>query len=453
MDIAISASPDQDFAHFIQGSEHRAFVFEFPQYYLPGSPVVALLAVLVAMPGGYKAVTVTDKIAEGKAWLAARELMSSNLRDFSETVAAPILSLEGGWKLQAVNIPKPWGQEIWYTGIEARGQSRVTDGKFSVPLPWILALGTGLLLAPGCREPNLLKILDPLEEEVFGDLYFELHEEKQEVYVVTGISRVAWPGGKGAIRYGFSPEVRGRYADDEAFRQAYLETVRHYEKVRRSIDARVDEFRAAENIPMNEPVDAQILKTWLSRIPAEMQREERAARQAMNAFTHMVALELGDVVKVATRTPHALQHGVRTVEFQTPVYERKILSFVQKVLTQEHWNTDEAVSLMRLEPGEVEVLPLLEETAGYRLEQVVAFDDFVVYRLTLQAGNVYRLPAVAHYRVLFIVSGELSLDGLGLSPEEAALVPATVGLSALHNPGKSGAVCLISVPQRPEYPK
>lgn len=406
-----------------------------------------LLAVLLRMDGGRRTMVVTDKVAEGMALLASREPASLNLKEFAEAVAAPAVSLEGGWKLQTVCIPKPWGQEIWYTGIEARGQSRVTDGRFSVPLPWLLALAPDTLLAPGCREPNLLKILDPLDEEVFGDLYFELHEEKQEVYVVTGVSRTAWPRGEGAIRYGFCPEVRASYPDDASFRQAYLSAVRQYEKVRRSIDTRIDEFRIAENVPVNEPVDAQTLKAWLARIPPEMLREELSARRAMNRFTHMVPLSLGDVVKVATRTPHALQHGVRTVEFQTPVYERKILSFAQKVLTQAHWNTDEAVSMMRLEPGAVEVLPLLEETADYRLEQVVAFDDFEVFRLTLLAGRHYSLPERDHYRVLYMVDGELSLGAQNLVAEEAVLIPATAAFLSLHNPGISGdAVCLISRP-------
>src|SRR5690625_7657891 len=46
----------------------------------------------------------------------------------------------------------------------------------------------------------------PLPVEVVGDLYFELHEEKREVYVVTSIDPQAWPEGIGAIRYGRSEE-------------------------------------------------------------------------------------------------------------------------------------------------------------------------------------------------------------------------------------------------------
>src|SRR5690606_5726198 len=122
-----------------------------------------------------------------------------------------------------------------------------------------------------------------------------------------------------AIRYGFDAQVRREYGDDEAFRCAFLQSVREYETLRRIVDERIDGFRVEEGIGLNEPVDAQRLKRWLQRIPADIHAREQAARQRMNAFTHMVALEVGDVIKVATLTPHALQHGVRTVEFQTPV--------------------------------------------------------------------------------------------------------------------------------------
>src|SRR5690606_9372855 len=127
-------------------------------------------------------------------------------------------------------------------------------------------------------------------------------------------------------------------------------------------------------------------------------------RQAMNDFAHVVPLKVGDVVKVDCLIPHGLQHGVRAVEFQTPVYERKILSFAQKVLTQNHWDTDKAVQLMRLDHGAVENLAVVEKTPAFCLEQVVAFDDFFVYRLTLKPKGKYRFPCRGSYFLLMIIA-------------------------------------------------
>jgi len=444
--ILHTSSPDQELARFLQGARDCAFTFDFVQYFLPETPVVRLLAVLTHAADDIPIALISDRVSEGIALLETQTADTGARQALSALLETPWIPLAGIWKLAAVNIPKPWGQEIWYTGIEARGQSQVTDGSYSLPLPWLLALDPDRLLMPGCREPNLLKILDPLPEEVFGDLYFELHEEKREVYVVSNVSREAWPDGRGAIRYGFDPQVRASYGDDGAFRRAFFAAVQAYEEVRRQIDARVDRLRERDGVALDQPVDAPTLKRWLAELPTDLHAREQAAREAMNAFTHMVPLQTGDVVKVATLTPHALQHGVRTVEFQTPVYERKILSFAQKVLTQSHWDTREAVQLMSLEPGSVETLPLLEESDGHRSEQVVRFEDFVVYRLTLMPGASHQVEDNGTYRVLFAVTPGVAVATLELAPEDAVLIPATATRVALRNLGESPAVCLISVP-------
>ena len=135
-----------------------------------------------------------------------------------------VFSLADPCLLQPVAIKKPWGQEIWYTGIEARGESRI------LPQPeadTALPLGTYLALAPeyltSGQTPLLLKILDPLPTPVLGELYLEVHETKQEAYVVTGIDPSAWPDGKGRIRFGINQQHRQTFSDDQAFRAAFLD--------------------------------------------------------------------------------------------------------------------------------------------------------------------------------------------------------------------------------------
>lgn len=430
----------------LSGDRAGVFSFEFVQRYLPGAPLVELVVAVAPGAGGGASLLISDQVAAVGQWFAGGVPDGDTLAQCARAVGAPVLCLTEVVKLSPVHIPKPWGQEIWYTGIEQRGQSGVTDGNSRIPLPWLLALGAERLLAEGVAEPNLLKILDPLPEEAFGDLYFELHQEKCEVYVVTAVADSAWPDGRGAIRYGFDPVLRSRYGDDKAFRAAFLQAVREYESVRRQIDRQIDDFRARDGVATNAPVSAQTLKAWLAEIPAAWQARELSARQAMDAFTHMVPLAIGDVVKVARLSPHALQHGVRTVEFQTPVYERKILSFGQKVLTQEHWDTEEAVRQMSLEAGQVEVLPVVASNELFTLEQVVAFDDFRVYRLTLVPGGECVLAAVDSYKVVMVVQGEVTLGRQTLAAEEAGLVLRTVANCRVTNSGAGDAVCLVSVP-------
>ncbi|MCB1614613.1 MAG: hypothetical protein KDI30_01240, partial [Pseudomonadales bacterium] len=244
--------------------------------------------------------------------------------------------------LEPVHIPKPWGQEIWFTGIEARGQASICSASGKTLLPYVLPLFQPI---DQLSSPVLLKVLDPSSEPVYGDLYFELHTRKQEVYVVTHVDHQAWPKGEGAIRFGFCKKKRSLYASDEDFKAAYLEAVQSYRAVRQQIDVYYDELKLSTGLPLNEPVPLETLKAWAETLPVETQTLERQLREEMHSFTGMQSLAVGDVLAVPCLVPHALQHGVRTVEFQTPVYERKILSFAQKVLTQSDWDTGEALSL------------------------------------------------------------------------------------------------------------
>jgi len=151
--------------------------------------------------------------------------------------------------------------------------------------------------------------------------------------------------------------------------------------------------------------------------------QERQHRSEMDSFTNMKPLKVGDVVKVPLLTPHSLQHGVRTIEFQTPVYERKILSFGQKVLTQAHWDTPEAVAKMRLGQPESEALEVLQQGQGVLVERIVDFDDFEVRRVCLDSGQALDDLIVEQYALLMVVEGFLQLSGVLYSAEKALLLP------------------------------
>ena len=294
-------------------------------------------------------------------------------------------------RLEPVCIPKPWGQEIWYTGMEARGESQVRSGTDqSVPLSvWLDADAS----ASSHRETVLLlKILDPSPEPVTGDLYFEVHSEKREVYVVTHIDQTAWPTGHGAIRFGMNQHRRGEFASDDAFRSSYLQAVQSYEKVRRAIDTGTQ----SPFIVM----------------------QEMALRDRMEAFTHLRELRIGDVVHVPTWFPHALQHGVRVVEFQTATYERLIVSFAQKVLTQNHWDTAAAVAGMSLDLGADQT----PEVVASGIERIARFDHFNVWRVNSAAGE-FSLPPHLPYAVMMAVGGAVRAGGLVLAGEDAAFIP------------------------------
>jgi hypothetical protein len=330
------------------------------------------------------------------------------------------VDLDAPVALEPVAIPKPWGREIWYTGIEARGESAVRTGGATLPLSRYLALAPQHLVRG--RAPVLLKILDPRPEPLLGDLYFEVHREKQEVYVVTSVDRDAWPDGRGRIRFGMNQALRAKYADDAAFRADYLRAVTEYEQIRRASDA------GAHVAPASEA----------------------AARANMERFTALRPLAPGDVVVVPTWLPHSLQHGVRVVEFQTPTYERYILSFAQRVLTQPHWDTAYAVPRMTLDaPPD----PCFEPVAP-GVERIVAFADFRVWRVSIAPGAAFDLPGHTDYALCMVVEGLVEIGALTLEAEQAALVPGATladparrqALAGVRNPGDVPVTLLVAAP-------
>ena len=150
--------------------------------------------------------------------------------------------------------------------------------------------------------------------------------------------------------------MREQYPDDPAFRRAFLEAVQDYEVVRRRIDA-----------GQAQPEDVE---------------QEAMLRNQMEAFTDFQPLSVADVVKVPTWTPHALQHGVRVVEFQTATYERFIISFAQQVVTQDHWDSEHAISNMQTlikHYSRVKNYSLMTlEHASY-VKRLVSFDNHYVF--------------------------------------------------------------------------
>jgi len=385
---------------------------------------------------------------------ASRCDTTSTLTRIAEQLETAVFDLSRPLLLQPVHIPKPWGREIWFTGVEARGVCHFAQNGGTVPIPWLSQICGSLLYGNADSTLVLLKILDPLAEVVFGDLYVELHEKKQEVYVVTHIDKTAWPAGVGGIRFGFNQTKRAQFSDDAAFKTAYLTAVRQYRAVRLEIDTLLDAMRVNAGIALDAAVSVSQQKAWLADVTPQLQTQERALREEMDSFYGHLPLQLGDVIKVPCLVPHSLQHGVRTIEFQTPVYERKILSFAQKVLTQGHWDTEQAMSLSQVTPAMVGELEPVPSASGATVERIVDFDTFEVFRITLEAGKALaldRLSANCAYLEVMTVSGHLSAAGTVLSPSEALLIPHKC-LNKTLIASNEAAVAVVACPKtRPLY--
>ena len=358
---------------------------------------ISLTAIYVVCDNRVR-VAVTDQLlvadtslspqAQYQDWVSAHQLVDADPQ-------APL-------RLATQTIDKPWGQEIWYTGVERRGVCNFVAGKAVTPIPWLQAVLPDAVAGEPGQALVLLKILDPSPQPVLGDLYFELHEAKREAYVVTGINRQAWPDGIGYIRYGFDPLQIASCPSPEAFREEYLNAVTAYERQRRLLDTLTAEGKTPSSVQL---------------------ATERQLREYMDSYTAMRPVQKGDVVQVPVLLPHALQHGVRVIEFQTPTYERKIVSFAQKVLTQDHWDSQEAVASMLLEPPGEPAPVHRPSPEGITIEQIVDFPDFEVERVTMVRGARWLAEASTTYRLLIVLEGELTLAGVAYAAEQAVLLP------------------------------
>ena len=369
--------------------------FELHPWWLDQAAPIPLTALYCLDASGLR-VAVTE-LALCDAALSATDLFHHWVAQHRLLAAEPGVALE----LLPTAVAKPWGREVWYSAVESRGVCRVGNEASCTPLPWLQAvLPDNAAGTPG-QALVLLKILEPSPEPVLGDLYFELHESKREVYVVTDIDLQAWPDGTGYIRFGFSAKKRAAASNDQQFRTAYLAAVRSYELVRRTLDAK----------PVAEAPEPHLLQ------------QERMLREKMDSFTDLRPLRRGDVVVVPPRLPHALLHGVRVVEFQSPVYERKILSFAQRVLTQTHWDTEAALETALLAPPQPPSFTPLACCAGVHGERIVQFSDFEVCRYRIAVATGFTPEASTGYRLVMVLAGELALAGQRYAAGQALILP------------------------------
>mgnify|MGYP001822469258 CR=1 FL=1 len=223
--------------------EMLAVEFQLVAYWLDEAPSITLVALYMQTSVGMQ-LAVTDQVVT-----VAESSVQAQFEAWARQGNCAIVKVGAALPLVPVYIDKPWGREIWFSGIEQRGLSGVrscaapgsaessASGTGVTPIPWLQAAMPGAALG-GPGDSGLLKILDPVPEPVIGDLYFELHQRKREVYVVTHVDAQAWPDGVGYIRYGFNPDKIAAAGSPDAFRRQYLTAVRTYERTRRELDAR-----------------------------------------------------------------------------------------------------------------------------------------------------------------------------------------------------------------------
>ena len=297
--------------------------------------------------------------------------------------AAPThLDLTRPLSLPPLEIVKPWGREVWFSAIETRGVNVARQGRESVPLPWLLAAAPGEF--GNVTAPVLAKRLEPQADRTLGELYFEVHSEKDELYLVTAIDAGLWPDGIGQVRLGLRSEAHEAQAADP------------WHRTRRALldyRAACAALHGAPTVPDN----ADDNTGWF--------RQHRSAREAVDALTVSHPVQVGSIIRVPAGIPHALQAGVTVLEFQTPSYQRHILYSTQAVITEPDWSPADALPWCRPpEPTD----HLITKFPEFGSSLLAEFDGFRVFAVHLGPNETTRLPAGAH-GIIAVTRGTVSL--------------------------------------------
>ena len=366
------------------------------------------------------------------------DIFKNNPNSLIESVAenrkAVIVDYREPLQLKVLKIPKPWGYEGWYTGVEKRGVVNVIDKYGETELPYALGVFKKKMLAHDSDSLILLKTLNPSAENIVGDLYYELHEKKWEVYIVTEIDKTAWPTGTGIVKAGLHAdkikEYKNKYGNNwkETLLKDFKSAVLEYENTRRMID------------------DSKEL------ISKENLKQEKKLRDKASGFVGDLPVKVGDIISFPVFQIHSLRHGIKVVEFQTPHYERLILMFAQKVITQNHWDTENAINKMKVEVYHPPKLDLIHKSDYLKVERFTNFPRFNFDRIRIEPNKSFENQLDGRYQLLIIISGQAEVysqtgNSMRLKIEDSLFFPASMESYRIENIGDNQLVCLNATPK------
>jgi mannose-6-phosphate isomerase class I len=225
------------------------------------------------------------------------------------------------------------------------------------------------------------------------------------------------------MKYGVSQEQRSQFASDDEFKERFKSLCLEYENCRKEIDNYLESVVSQDLNSATNPSKA----SREDAIPREWREKEAKLESEINRFVGWLDLRQGDVVKVQRRVPHSLQYGITVVEFQTPVYERLIVTFNQKVLTQSHWDVSKAFEIMEINHPLSQNLLCLEDNDQILMEQVVDFKDFEVLRITQRAETFKLDLGKFGHSIIFALKSNITVIGdevVALASGEACFIPA-----------------------------
>ena len=126
--------------------------------------------------------------------------------------------------------------------------------------------------------------------------------------------------------------------------------------------------------------------------------------------------------------------------------------FAQKVLTQNHWDTEDAISKMKTEVYHPPKLECIHKSECLNVERFSDFPQFNFDRIRLEPKNTYEDQLDGRYQLLIIISGRAAVfsqpgNSINLKTEESLFLPLSMGSYLIENIGEIQMICLKATPK------
>lgn len=307
-------------------------------------------------------------------------------------------------------------------------------------------LGQAVVNAYGTK-PILLKGLTPGNEPELSDLSVQLHDTKNELWVVTKVQDE-----NSSIILGFNKDMLKSLGEEEVVKQhqaALAAFQKALENANGVIPAKMLEehqttlrfFEFGKDKRNSNTPEAAVVNNNMSTLNAL-----ESAYNHLNSFYNYEKVKVGDVILVAAGTLHALLHGVEVIE---PQIEGRTLSISDgtKYPVRYKIEVDENGALKTIRGDDVNVI-YGALNAGYVYEApkftniytangisrdvLGVFKGLTVERATMEGGKTYSDSSKDGYHILQVAVGEAVVTigketfNIGVKTKPV-LIPASAG--------------------------
>ena len=413
----------------------------------------------------------------------------SGSSDLGEATPLSALSRGHGATCNPYDKPKIWGgivgedgeiygEHIWTSTVDGQESGLVVAGLGSVSLREAIEhdpdgmLGPKVVNAYG-KDTTIVKTLIPSSKHRIGRLSAQIHEKKDEMWIVTKIDD-SIPEHARHIIWGLNPEMVKRYKTRKAFLHYYEMALWRFTEHLRRINELLSLVGELE-MELAEAGDT------LNFLEEEKKREELGARRRVpfnldtvlmilheaerdrNRYYSFRPVAVGDVIVIPRGTPHALMPGITVLEPQVggvdtwpledgsryPVrYPIELIGqLTEEQLEDPGLDTEGAevesikgvpktniFEIMHVEGAyEPSQFRVLSEDEGVKVEEVGVFPKLTVHRIAMDEGRTHEDSTEDGYHILAVSKGKAKVitqagDEIPLRVDEKlAFIPASCG--------------------------